>query len=186
MNKEIDFNTDFEDVEKILKSTLKQLNSIERKSMNAGGNYVAKQIRRSYSEYFPNPPRQHIKPFKDPENLKKSIKKRQQKKPSLIVTIWSYVHAYDPARPNAKPVLYGQALAKGFTATAKQDKYLTFQANGKWVKVKQVTINARPFVTQPGERAANSSEVVRVQEEAFMKEYNKIESSNGKYKVTDR
>ena len=172
-NENTSFDTDFENIEKILKSTLKQLNSLERKSMAAGGNYIAKEIRKSYRDYFPNKPQRHEKPFKDAENLRKSIKKRQQKKPSLTVTIWSYVHAYNPYSPDQPKVLYGQALAKGFTAQAKKDKYLTFCINGKWIKTHSVTVTPRPFVTQPGERAANSREVVEIQEEAFMKSIKK-------------
>ena len=182
----IKLDENLEDVINILKSTLKQCNSLERKSMNAGGNYIAQQVRKSYSEYFPNKPREHEKPFKDAKNLKRSIRKRQQRKPSLTVTIWSYVHAYNPYSPDQPKVLYGQAQAKGFTAVAKNDSYLTFQIDGKWVKKKQVTITPKPFVTQPGERAANSSEIQVKMEEAFMKEYDKIEKSNGKYKVTDK
>ena len=186
MNENIKLDENQEDVVKIVKSVLKQCNALERKSMNAGGNYIAKEVRKSYSEYFPNKPQHHEKPFKDAENLKKSIKKRQQKKPRLTVTIWSYVHAYNPYSPDQPKVLYGQALAKGFTVTAKKDKYLTFQVNGKWVKKQQIQVTPRPFVTQPAEKAANSQAIVVVMEDAFMKEYQKIENSNGKYKVTDR
>lgn len=186
MDENIKLDENFEDIAKILKETLKQCNSLERKSMNAGGNYIAKQVRRSYSEYFPNRPRQHEKPFKDAKNLKSSIRKRQQKKPSLTVTIWSYVHAYNPYSPDAPKVLYGQAQAKGFTAVAKNEKYLTFQINGKWVSKKQVTITPKPFVTQPAERTLGTAALQDVMEDAFMKEYQKIENSNGKYKVTDK
>ena len=53
-------------------------------------------------------------------------------------------------------VFYGYALAKGAQITAKKGKYLTFQIDGKWIKVHSVKLPERDFVASPVKRYLNS------------------------------
>lgn len=176
-----DFKCDIDGLSQYVQNLEKATNDIQRKAMSKGGQYIASQVRSNYKSYFPNPARHHdktgMKGYKkgEPENLRKSIRNRAYAKPKLGQIIYTKVHAYNPYSPEQPNVLYGAALAKGFTATAKNDKYLTFQADGKWHKVKSVTVAARPFVTEPSERASKSQEIVRRMEGVIQKEIEKQE-----------
>lgn len=46
-------------------------------------------------------------------------------------------------------ILYGYALAKGSTITAKKGRTLAFQIDGKWVRVHSVKLPMRDFVEAP-------------------------------------
>lgn len=182
-----EFSTTVDDLNKYVTNLSKQTYNIQRKAMAAGGRYIASVVRKSYSVYFPNVPRHHDKSGmqgkgrREPENLKKSVRNRAYRKPKLGQIIYSSVHAYDPFNPLQKKVLYGAALAKGFTATAKEGEYLTFQASGKWHKVKSVTVASRPWITEPAERAVRSEELVRKMEDVIKKEVMKLEQKYQPY-----
>lgn len=182
-----DFSSTLDYLKGYVNALDKQNYSIQRKAMIKGGRYIASEVRKSYPTYFPNPPQHHDKSSmpgkekKEPENLKKSVRTRPWNKPKLGVTIYSSVHAFNPFNPQAKKVLYGAALQKGFTATAKNDKYLTFQASGKWHKVKSVNVASRPWITEPAERAARSEKVIRIMEEEVQKQIRKIEEKYQPY-----
>ena len=177
----VDFDFEIGQAQKLINAISKQSYDMQRKAMATGGRYIAQQVRKSYGSFFPNPPQHHDKSGmpgrskREPENLKKSIKNKAYRKPRLGQIIYSDVHAFNPYNPTAPKVLYGIALAKGFTAEAKKDKYLTFQADGKWHKVKSVTVSARPFVSSPADRAAHSQELVKRMETTVTKELEKLE-----------
>ena len=158
-NNPFEFSTDIDKLREYVLDLEKQKYNIQRKAMSTAGQYIASQVRASYKSFFPNAPRHHEKPNmgrREPKNLRKSVKNRAWRKPKLGQTIYSNVHAYNPFNPDAKKVLYGAALQKGFSITAKGDNYLTFYASGKWHKVKNVVVPSRPWITEPGERAAKS------------------------------
>lgn len=50
---------------------------------------------------------------------------------------------------NEKGIYYGYALAKGAKIEAKNGPYLTFQKDGKWVKVHSVKLPERDYVAKP-------------------------------------
>ena len=182
-----EFSSTIDSLKKYVNDLDKQTINIQRKALSKGGQYLAKAVRQSYSTYFPNTPQHHDKsnmPGKgkrEPENLRKSVRSRIWRKPKLGITIYSSVHAFNPFNPQAKKVLYGAALQKGFTATAKNDKYLTFQASGKWHKVKSVNVASRPWITDPADRAMKSEGFKRVMEETINKEVLKIEQKYQPY-----
>lgn len=177
----VNFDFEINQAQKLINSIEKQSYDIQRKAIATGGRYIAQQVRRSYTDFFQNPPQHHDKSGMpglrkgEPENLKKSIKNKAYHKPKLGQIIYSNVHAFNPYNPSAPKVLYGYALAKGFTITAKNDKYLTFQVDGKWKKKKQVTVAKRPFVIEPADRAAHSQEIVKRMEGTVTKELEKLE-----------
>lgn len=177
----VEFDFEIKQAQKLINAIEKQSYNIQRKAMATGGRYIAQQVRRSYTDFFSNPPQRHDKSAMpgrekgEPENLKKSIKNKAYRRPKLGQVIYSNVHAFNPYNPSAPKVLYGAALAKGFTITAKNDKYLTFQVDGKWKKKKEVTVAKRPWVREPADRAAHSQEIVRKMEETTQKELQKLE-----------
>ncbi len=50
---------------------------------------------------------------------------------------------------NEKGIYYGYALAKGSKIDAKNGAYLTFQKDGKWIKVHSVKLAERDYVAKP-------------------------------------
>lgn len=178
-NNPFEFSTTIDELQKFVKSLDKATYNIQRKAMAAGGRYIASQVRKSYSSYFPNAPKHHDKPAslgkREPENLRKSVRNRAYRKPKLGQIIYSSVHAYNPFNPMQKKVLYGAALQKGFTATAKAGEYLTFQVDGKWKKKQQITVDKRPWITEPSERALRSEEIIRRMDKVIQKELDKLE-----------
>jgi hypothetical protein len=53
------------------------------------------------------------------------------------------------AASDQRKVFYGYALAKGARITARDGGYLTFQKDGKWVRVHSVKLPERDFVAAP-------------------------------------
>lgn len=182
----VDFDFEIKQAQKLINALDKQSYDMQRKAMATGGRYIAQQVRRSYTDFFQNPPQHHDKSGmpgrkrNEPENLKKSIRNKAYRKPKLGQIIYPTVHAFNPYNPAAPKVLYGYALAKGFTITAKNDRYLTFQADGKWHKKKQVEVAKRPFVAEPADRAAHSQEIARRMEDTVTKELEKLEKKYNK------
>lgn len=78
---------------------------------------------------------------KQTETLYKSIQKKVMRNGAAVII-----------RPGAQrdgSVLYGYALAKGAIITAKDSKWLTFQKDGKWVKVRSVRIPSHDYIMGP-------------------------------------
>ena len=76
--------------------------------------------------------------------------------------------------------LYGYALAKGSTITARNGKWLTFQKDGKWVKVHSVKLPQRNFVEEPVKNYLKSTSFQQKVDELMEKEIRKIEKANAR------
>ena len=167
----------------IFKNLEKESFYAQKKAISTGSTYVAQQVRRDYGAWFPHTPKHHDKSGMpglakgEPENLKKSIRSKTYKRKKLGAYITSTVHAWNPYSPDQNKVLYGIALGKGFTIHPKDPEgYLTFlKPDGKWAKRKEVTIQGRPWITNPAERAANSSEVIEKMDMALQKQLDKLD-----------
>lgn len=178
------------DITKMFGNLQKECYSVERKVMATGGRYIASAVRHAYKGYFPNSPKHHDKSGMpglakgEPENLKKSVRTKLYKKPKLGTYITSTVHAYNPESPDQKKVLYGIALGKGFEIRPKDpDGYLTFLTpDGKWKKAKEISVPGRPWIKDPGERAAESTEVAVAMNNTLAKYLKKFEE-NPNYRV---
>lgn len=70
---------------------------------------------------------------------------------------------------------YGFMLASGYTIEAKKKSYLTFNVNGKWVKVKQVTVHEKDFTEGPVNRYLDSSTCTEDIDKAFQKQIDRVE-----------
>lgn len=77
-------------------------------------------------------------------------------------------------------VFYGYAIAKGSTITARNGKWLTFQKDGKWVKVHSVKLPERNFVEAPVKKYLRSTEFQNKVDELMEKEIRKIEKANAR------
>lgn len=77
-------------------------------------------------------------------------------------------------------VYYGYALAKGSEIKAKNGKYLTFQADGKWVKVHSVKLPERDFVSEPVGKYLRTTDFQTRVDELMQREITKIEKANEK------
>jgi hypothetical protein len=75
-------------------------------------------------------------------------------------------------------VFYGYALAKGALITAKDGGYLTFQKDGKWVKVHSVKLPERDFVAAPVKKYLSTTAFKAKLEALVQKEVDRIEKEN--------
>lgn len=77
-------------------------------------------------------------------------------------------------------VYYGYALAGGSEIKAGKDKWLTFQKDGSWVKVKSVKLPKRNFVEEPVQNWLKSPKFTAKVDELMKKEIAKIEKKNAR------
>ena len=77
-------------------------------------------------------------------------------------------------------VFYGYALAKGARITAKKGGYLTFQKDGKWIKVHSVQLPERDFVASPVKTYLSSPAFKAKLDQLVQKELTRIEKESKK------
>ena len=75
-------------------------------------------------------------------------------------------------------VFYGYALAKGSRITAKDGEYLTFQKDGKWVRVHSVKLPERDFVAAPVKKYLGTTAFKTKLDQLVQKEVARIEKEN--------
>lgn len=75
-------------------------------------------------------------------------------------------------------VFYGYALAKGARITAKEGGWLTFQKDGKWVRVHSVKLPERDFVAAPVKKYLSSTAFKTKLEALVQREVERIEKEN--------
>jgi len=74
---------------------------------------------------------------------------------------------------------YGYMLASGYTITAKNNGYLTFNVNGQWVKKKSITVAPRDFMEKPIDRYMESGDLKQRMDKAFDKQLEKVAKKLG-------
>ena len=74
---------------------------------------------------------------------------------------------------------YGYMLSSGYTITAKNRKYLTFNINGKWIKKKSVTVTPRDIVEGPIDRYMSSGDLKNRIDKAFDQQLEKVKKRLG-------
>ena len=84
------------------------------------------------------------------------------------------------AKSESQNIFYGYALAKGAQITAKDGGYLTFQVNGKWVKVHSVKLPERDFVATPVKRYLASPAFGVKLDQLVQREVSRIEKERKK------
>jgi len=164
----VEFNIDTKSIEKALENTTLKLDSIIIKMQKAVNKAVIKDAKARFKSLFnaknhnrytltnataENASGKNAKPILSNFKNTKGREKR---------TTWILNNAY-----------YAGFLERGAVINAKKAKWLTFKIGGKWVKVKSVTLSARPFIKPAVEAFWNTSKSVEIQEKILQAELNK-------------
>ena len=75
-------------------------------------------------------------------------------------------------------VFYGYALAKGARITARNGGWLTFQKDGKWVRVHSVKLPERDFVAAPVKKYLSSTAFKTKLDQLVQREVARIEKES--------
>ena len=77
-------------------------------------------------------------------------------------------------------VFYGYALAKGARITARNGSTLTFQKNGKWIRVHEVKLPERDFVASPVKEYLDTTAFKAKLDQLVQKEVARIEKEKNR------
>ena len=127
----ISLETDFDEAFNLIDGLGKEFPKIRRKVLAGIGTTAVKKSKTAYRGMLQ----------KRTGNLYKSIKRSVVKSGKAVVIY--------PRAKSSNNVAYGFPLAKGSVIRAKDDDYLTFQVNGRWVKKKEVRVPSHDFVEGP-------------------------------------
>lgn len=163
----VELQTDFEDVYDQLDELGKKRRQIVRYVLSNVTRLTKNKIKKSYNLYL----------HKNTGNLYKHIKSKLYKNMD-----WSYIISDAKSDKN---VGYPFVLAAGAEIKPKkEDKYLTFQIDGKWVKKKSVTIPPRDFIGEPSKKYLGSSEMKRDMDFYLQKKLDLLEKKGVITRVT--
>lgn len=164
----VDIRTDFTEIQEYLDSLEKYSKPTIRYILSRVGAKSARKVKKSYNVYL----------HKRTNNLYRNVKAKTSKR-GLYTIISSNGTSDDKHKAR-----YGYVLAKGTTIKAKNSKYLTFQIDGKWKKVKQVKLESKNFIEEPILKYLNSSEVKRDIDTYLQKKLDQLEKK-GKITITE-
>lgn len=152
-------NTQYISIEAQLDNAMEFLNEIDgnknamrRRILSAVGTGAKNAVKKSYSSLL----------NKRSGQLYKKISKKVIRSGKAVV-VQSTAHA-------SNQVLYGYALAKGSTITARKSDYLTFKIGDKWVKKHSIKLPQKDFIVSPAERYLHSSSVKETINKQIQKE----------------
>lgn len=158
-------------VEADIEGALKQLeglgaskDKVMRRLLSGIGTAAKAQARKAYRSYGLS---------KGSGALYRSITRRVIKSGKAVI-----VEA--KAQSEKNKVFYGYALAKGAVITAKDKGYLTFQKDGKWVKVRSVRLAGRDFIAAPVKRYLASPAFGTKLDQLVQRELDRIGKENSK------
>jgi len=100
-------------------------------------------------------------------NLFNSIKRRVVKSGKAVVI--------DAKARAANQVFYGYALAEGSKIVAKNEPYLHFKIEDKWVRVHEVQLPTKDYIVQPANKYLGSVEYRQQLDRLIQKEVDKLE-----------
>lgn len=153
----LSIKTDLDEAMKLFDGLEKESPKIRRRLLAGIGTTVKNKAKREYKALLKQ----------KSGNLYKSLKRRVIKSGKAVVV---------DAKARAKnQVFYGYALAEGSTITAKSQKYLTFQVDGKWVKKESVKLPENDYISKPAERYLGSAEYRQQIDRLVQKEIDKLE-----------
>lgn len=153
----LSIQTDLDEAMKLFDGLEKESPKIRRRLLAGIGTTVKNKAKREYKTLLKQ----------KSGNLYKSLKRRVIKSGKAVVI--------DAKARAENQVFYGYALAEGSTITAKNDKYLTFQIDGKWVKKESVKLPENDYISKPAERYLGSSEYRQQIDKLVQKEIDKLE-----------
>lgn len=137
---------------------------VMRRLLGTVGTAAKNEVRRAYKGYGLN---------KGTGNLYRSITRR-------VIRSGKAVIVEAKAQSPTNDVFYGYALTKGAEITAKSGRYLTFQIDGKWVKVHSVKLESRDFVGEPVKRYLASAAFSAKLEQLVQKELDRLEKEKSR------
>lgn len=148
---------DYKQFEKQLKDQNHKMPSIAKKMMNKVNNLIKKEARKNM----------RVRKFD------------KTKETGIYKNLYSYSKKDFSAKIGIKKVAYYSIFVEnGANVTAKNHKYLTFKINNNFVKVKSVTIPAKPFLKPAVDMYWNSNKANKEMEAVFQKELNKLFGEN--------
>jgi hypothetical protein len=165
----VDFDIDIKEVEKALKDTKLNINTVIIKMQKAVNKEVIKSAKarfrslfnvNNHSTYTLTSPNSANNAGKDAQPVLKNFKNIKNKREKR--STWILNNTY-----------YANWLEKGVTINAKNKKYLRFKVNGEWKSCESVTVPARPFVQPAVDEFWNSSKHIEIQEKVLKKELEK-------------
>lgn len=163
LTKELSVETDISEPIKMLTELGGKKTTVMRHLLSGLGTAAKRQVKKAYKSQGLN---------KRTGALYKSIQRKVLRNGKAVL-IQAKAQSDDKA-------YYGYALAKGSTITAKNSNYLTFQVNGKWVKVHSVKLPAHDFVESPVKTYLQSTDFKVKLDQLVEKEVAKIEKKNNR------
>lgn len=129
----ISVETDLTEALRFLQELGANRHKVMRRLLGGIGTAARNQVKKAYKSYGLS---------KGTGALYKSISRR-------VLRSGKGVLVEAKATSEKNKVFYGYALAKGAEITAKDGGYLTFQKDGKWIRVHSVKLTERDFVVAP-------------------------------------
>ena len=157
---ELSVKTEFDEALDMLQGLGADRKRMMRRLLSGIGTSARSKVRKAYKSFGLG---------KDTGELYKSISRKVVRSGKGVI-----VEAKARTRDDGN-VFYGYALAKGARITAKDGGYLTFQKDGKWVKVHEVKLPERDFVAKPVEDYLKTTEFRERLDSLVQKEIGKIE-----------
>jgi hypothetical protein len=155
----VSVETDLSDALRYLESLGAHRDKTMRRMLSGIGTAAKNQVKKAYKSYGLS---------KGTGALYKSISRK-------VIRSGKAVIVEAKAQSERNNVFYGYALAKGARITAKDGGYLTFQKDGKWIKVHSVTLPERDFVAAPVKRYLSSPAFGAKLDQLMQKELKRIE-----------
>lgn len=155
----ISIETDINDALEFLENLGANKHTTMRRILSGTGTAAKNQVKKAYKSYGLS---------KGTGALYKSISKKVIRSGKAVI-----VEAKVQSEKNQ--VFYGYALAKGAEITAKSGEYLTFQIDGKWIKVHSVKLPERDFVATPVKRYLSSPAFGQKLDQLVEREVKRIE-----------
>ena len=129
---EFSLETDFNEALRMLSRLGVDKQKAMKRMLGSIGTSAKAKVKKAYKTYGLH---------KESGDLYKSITRRVVKSGKGVIV--------EAKAQTDKGLFYGYAIAKGARITAKNGQYLTFQKDGKWVKVHSVKLPERDFVAKP-------------------------------------
>jgi hypothetical protein len=160
----VSVETDISGPLRYLKSLGANRDKAMRRILGGIGTAAKNQVRKAYKSHGLS---------KGTGELYKSITRR-------VIRSGKAVIVEAKARSKEGKVFYGYAIAKGARITAKEGRCLTFQIDGKWVRVHSVQLPERDFVAKPVKDYLGSAAFKTKLDALLQKELDRVEKENGK------
>lgn len=158
----ISVETDLSEPLRYLEKLGANRHKVMRRLLGGVGTVARSQVKKAYKSYGLS---------KGTGALYKSISRRVLRSGKGVI-----VEA--KATSDTNNVFYGYALAKGAEIRAKDGGYLTFQKEGKWIKVHSVQLPERDFVASPVKKYLASSEFKTKLDQLVQREVTRIEKES--------